>query len=160
VITRGPLLPAQLQPLAPLARALTCFPFATQVGQGPAEFDRVFKDSELVYTLKLAGEITDGVNAYASFSHGYKAGGFNLDPTAAAGGADPRFRSEKIDAYDLGVKSRLFDRRLTANLAVFYEDLSDFQLLEFTGVQFTTFNVKKPRAPALSWNCRGASPTN
>ena len=141
VIARGPVLPATLAPLVPLARALTCFPFSTAVGQGPQEFDRVFKDKNFIYTVKLTGEVTEDINAYVSFSHGYKAGGFNLDPTAAVGGADPRFDSEKVDAYELGVKSQWLDRRVTANLAIFHQELKDFQVLEFTGVQFVTFNV-------------------
>jgi iron complex outermembrane recepter protein len=146
VIARAPLLPATLAPLVPLARALTCFPFSTAVGQGPQEFDRVFKDKNFIYTVKLLGEVTEDINAYASFSHGYKAGGFNLDPTAAVGGADPRFDSEKVDAYELGIKAQLFDRRLTANFAAFHQELTDFQVLEFTGVQFVTFNVPKAKS--------------
>jgi len=39
------------------------------------------------------------------------------------------------------VKSEWFDRRLRANLSWFDYDLEDFQVLEFTGVQFQTFNV-------------------
>jgi len=155
VIARTPLLPASLQPLAPLARALTCFPFATAVGLGPQEFNRVFEDEQLVYTAKVTYELNDDINTYVSFSHGYKAGGFNLDPTAALGGADPRFKSETVDAYELGVKSQLFDRRLTANLAVFHQDLEDFQVLEFTGVQFQTFNVPKAQSTGFELELSG-----
>lgn len=145
----GPLLPANLQPLVPAAIGLSCFFNVTPVGSwagAPREYDRVFKDNELIYTAKIAAELSDNVNAYASFSHGYKAGGFNLDMTAAVGGADPSFKSEKVDAYEFGLKTKLLDRKLTANLAVFHQDLSDFQVLEFTGVQFTTFNVGKAKS--------------
>ena len=138
-----------LAPLLPLAVGLTCFPFATQVGlfpSGPQNFDRVFKDNELIYTGKLIWKPTEDINAYASYSHGYKSGGFNLDPTAAAGGADPRFKSEKVNAYEVGLKTKLLDNALTANFALFKQDLSDFQVLEFTGVQFVTFNVDKAKA--------------
>ncbi len=43
----------------------------------------MFKDNELIYTGKLLWEPVDDINTYASFTHGYKSGGFNLDPTAA-----------------------------------------------------------------------------
>lgn len=147
-------LPANLAPLRPTAAALTCFPFATAVGTpsvGPREFDTVFKDNELIYTGKLLWEPVDNVNTYASFTHGYKSGGFNLDPTAAIINAinnptgTPAFRSETVDSYELGIKAK-FGRGLTANFALFRQDFKDFQVLEFTGTQFNTFNVGGARA--------------
>ena len=139
------------------ALATTCFPFAVSVdltapaaaGGGrasnllplPREFSTKFKDNELTYTGQLSYNTNNGTLVYASLSHGFKSGGFNLDPTAAVGGADPRFKSEKVDAYELGVKTEFADGKIRANLALFKMDLSDFQVLEFTGVQFLTFNV-------------------
>jgi outer membrane receptor protein involved in Fe transport len=108
----------------------------------PREFSGKFKDDELIYTAKLGYDFGD-VNTYASFTHGYKSGGFNLDTTAAVGGSDPRFASEEVDAYELGMKGRFLDGAVTANLAIFYEEFSNFQVLEFTGAQFQTFNVPK-----------------
>jgi iron complex outermembrane recepter protein len=150
--------------LAPLAVALTCFPFSSLANNGPGtpqEFNRVFKDNELIYTGKLLWEPIDNINTYVSFSHGYKSGGFNLDPTAAQSsaaapnGADPSFRSETVDAYELGIKAKLLDGRLLANLAVFKQDLQDFQVLEFTGVQFQTFNVKSAEATGFELELTG-----
>lgn len=118
----------------------SCFPFAAPAPIAP-EFDDTFEDDELVYTANASYAFTDDIRAYASFTHGFKSGGFNLDPTAAQGGADPRFRSELVDAYELGLKTELFDERLRANFAIFRSEMEDFQVLEFTGVQFVTFNV-------------------
>jgi iron complex outermembrane recepter protein len=138
------------------AAQLTCFPFTTQanaLGAAttsvpflPVTFDRVFKDNELVYTGKITFEASDNVNTYLSYTHGYKSGGFNLDPAAAAGGANPAFKSEKVNAFEFGLKTKLIENALTANLAVFHQDLTDFQVLEFTGVQFQTFNVPKAKS--------------
>ena len=125
-------------------RLTHCFFLTTEVGfagstaaafSGPR-----FKDHELAYTASLRFALNDDINTYASFSHGFKAGGFNLDTTAALGGSDPRFGSETVDAYELGIKTTLFDR-IRANLAVFHQKLDDFQVLEFTGTRFQTFNV-------------------
>ncbi len=147
--------------LKPLAVGLTCFPFAVQtnilgpntafLAPTPVPFNRVFKDNELIYTGKLTWQPRENINTYLSYTHGYKAGGFNLDPTAAAGGtprgsADPRFKSEKVNTYEFGLKTKFLNNALTANLAIFHNDLSDFQVLEFTGVQFVTFNVAKAKA--------------
>ena len=48
-----------------------------------------------------------------------------------------------MDAYEIGFKSKLFDNLLTLNVAGFYQEFTDFQVLEFTGAQFETFNVPK-----------------
>ena len=156
-ILTGAFARAGLGGLAGPLLATTCFPFTASVnltapaavGGGlasnflplPREFSTKFKDNEITYTGQLSYNTNEGTLVYASLSHGFKSGGFNLDPTAAVGGADPRFKSEKVDAYELGVKTEFLDGKVRANLALFKLDLSDFQVLEFTGVQFLTFNV-------------------
>lgn len=123
---------------------INCFPFAAPalgVSFLPREFDLTFKDDEFIYTGQVAWEPNPDILAYASFTHGYKAGGFNLDSTAAASGGDPRFRSEEIDAYEAGLKLTILQGRGRANFSFFYNELQDFQVLEFTGTQFQTFNV-------------------
>ena len=111
----------------------------------PRTFQSNFDDEELIYTAKLAYAFSPSVNAYASFTHGYKAGGINLDTTAAVAGADPSFLSEEVDAYEVGVKAQTADGNVTVNVAAFWEDFSNFQVLEFTGTAFATFNVPKAR---------------
>lgn len=104
-------------------------------------FQTDFNDEELIYTVKLGYEFSPFVSSYASFTHGYKAGGINLDTTAAVDGADPSFLSEEVDAYELGVKGQTPNGALTMNIAAFYEKFTNFQVLEFTGTAFATFNV-------------------
>ena len=130
--------------LANPAAFIGCFPFAAPalgVSFLPKEFDLNFSDTEFIYTGQIGYEPNSDLLAYASFTHGYKAGGFNLDSTAAASGGDPRFQSEEIDAYEIGIKSTILDGRGRANFAFFYNELANFQVLEFTGTQFQTFNV-------------------
>lgn len=134
-------------------RGYMCFPFATPANTGlagtPNTFDNTFSDDELVYTAKAVYQFNETVSGYVSFTHGFKAGGFNLDATAAYDGGDPRFDSETIDSWELGLKSDLFDRRMRVNLAVFDYDIEDFQVLEFTGVQFVTSNVPKAQSKGV-----------
>lgn len=115
----------------------------------PRTFQSTFEDEELIYTVKLGYEISPFVSSYASFTHGYKAGGINLDTTAAVGGANPSFQSEEVDAYELGVKAQTPDRSVTVNVAAFLEQFSNFQVLEFTGTAFATFNVPKANTRGL-----------
>ncbi|VWX56063.1 TonB-dependent receptor [Sphingorhabdus sp. 109] len=129
---------------------LGCFAFTSPadapyaaVLPSPRTFNSKFKDNELIYTGKVSYAFADPVNIYASFTHGYKSGGFNLDSTAAAGGADPRFASETVNAYEIGLKAKFLDNAVTLNVAAFREEFKNFQVLEFTGAQFETFNVPK-----------------
>jgi outer membrane receptor protein involved in Fe transport len=112
----------------------------------PREFDSTFKDDELVYTANATWRPTDDLTFYGGFTHGFKSGGFNLDASAAVGGVDPRFDSERVDAYEIGMKADLFGRRARVNIALFDQVLKGFQVLEFTGIQFRTFNVGKARS--------------
>lgn len=140
-------------PLVNTVLALGCFAFvAPAIGSDaiafplPRTFDDTFEDEELIYTGKVSYEFSAPVTVYASFTHGYKAGGFNLDSTAAAGGADPSFESEEVDAYEVGLKAKFLNNAVTFNIAGFHEDFSNFQVLEFTGAQFTTFNVPEVKS--------------
>ncbi|MEM7702837.1 MAG: TonB-dependent receptor [Pseudomonadota bacterium] len=132
--------------------ALGCFGFAAPADLPESAvlplvrtFQEDFDDEELIYTVRLGYEFQNApINLYASFTHGIKAGGINLDTTAALNGASAIFESEEVDAYEIGFKSRLIDDALTLNIAAFYEEFTNFQVLEFTGLAFETFNV--PRA--------------
>ncbi|MFM7349470.1 MAG: TonB-dependent receptor [Erythrobacter sp.] len=148
--------------LAPTFVTLGCFGFTAPVNLPqatnpafplnillPRSFQSNFKDEELIYTGKLAYEFSPSVNAYASFTHGYKAGGINLDTTAGNGGADPRFLSEEVDAFEIGVKAQTANRAVTLNVAAFYEKFKNFQVLEFTGTAFQTFNVPKANTKGI-----------
>ena len=135
---------------------LGCFAFtAPAIGSDanpfplPRPFVSKFSDEELIYTGKLSYEFAAPVTVYGSFTHGYKSGGFNLDSTAAAGGADPRFASEEVDAYEVGLKAKLLDNAVTLNIAGFHEEFTNFQVLEFTGAQFTTFNVPSAKSTGV-----------
>ena len=123
-----------------------CFPFAAPalgIAFLPAEFDSTFEDDELIYTGRLVWGFGNSSSLYASYTHGFKSGGFNLDSTAAASGGDPRFRSELVDAVEIGLKTEFANRRVRLNATIFDYDIEDFQVLEFTGTQFVTFNVPK-----------------
>ena len=70
--------------------------------------------------------------AYASFSTGFKSGGFNggfldVEPTTAAAQVAP-VRSENNKAYEIGFKSDLLDDRLRLNASAFYYDYKDLQV--------------------------------
>lgn len=135
----------------PVQSVVAAGPQAYLLDSLPQEFDQTFEDDELVYTLKAAYKINPTTQVYGGFTHGFKSGGFNLDASAAAGGNSPQFASEKVDAWELGLKTDFWDGRARANIAVFLQEMEDFQVLEFTGTQFQTFNVGKAESQGVEF---------
>jgi len=94
----------------------------------------------LDWTPKL--DFTDQTLVYASYSHGYKAGGanppgavfLNFNGNVANTGTNEfpvhplTFKPEYIDAYELGTKNTLLDGGLTLNGDVFYYDYKNYQI--------------------------------
>jgi len=68
---------------------------------------------------------TDDLMAYASFSQGFKSGGFFGRITS--GSNVRKFNPEQVDTYEIGVKSTWWDQRLRANGAIFSSDYKDKQ---------------------------------
>jgi outer membrane receptor protein involved in Fe transport len=99
-------------------------------------------------------DFTDQTLVYASYAHGYKAGGANpplpvivgpgnagddtgiLDGTA---GHPEVFKPEFIDAFELGTKNTLLDGALTFNASAFYYNYENYQISEI--VDRTSINL-------------------
>jgi iron complex outermembrane receptor protein len=86
-------------------------------------------DGSVTGRINVSYKATDDILAYATYSRGYKAGGLNLSNINTVGNlaVNPVVGPETIDAYELGLKSAWFDKRLTANLAAFWTDDSNYQ---------------------------------
>ncbi|MBZ0171098.1 MAG: TonB-dependent receptor, partial [Phycisphaerales bacterium] len=69
---------------------------------------------------------TEDLMLYFSASRGFRSGGFNGRPFYPE--AVVTFNPEYLWSYEGGIKSEWFERRLIANLAVFYNDYTDIQL--------------------------------
>jgi iron complex outermembrane receptor protein len=77
--------------------------------------------------LGLQYKLTDDVNLYVSYNRGYKSGGFFGGQTADLSSLKP-YNDESVNAYEAGVKSRLFGKLLTANVSAFYYDYQNLQV--------------------------------
>jgi iron complex outermembrane receptor protein len=69
---------------------------------------------------------SDDILLYASYSRGYNAGGFSARAGTVADVTTP-FDPEYINAFEIGVKSDLLERRLRLNVAAFLNDYQDKQ---------------------------------
>jgi iron complex outermembrane recepter protein len=75
----------------------------------------------------LSFQPNDDLNIYASIGTGVKPGG-HATSGAIVFDNTTIYKRENLTAYELGVKTNLFDRRMTINLAGFYQDYSDQQV--------------------------------
>jgi len=91
-------------------------------------------------SVNLAWKPAEDLLTYASFSKGFKSGGF-VQRVFPAQATVPEFGSEKAEAYELGFKTRWLDRRLTLNGAVFLTRYDDLQVQVFTGIAPVTKNA-------------------
>jgi iron complex outermembrane receptor protein len=74
-------------------------------------------------------DFNDSLTTYASYSEGFKSGGFDMRGDAiftptTVNGYDP----ENVKSYEVGLKSNTWDGRLTFNFAAFYSDYTDQQI--------------------------------
>ncbi|ALJ16530.1 TonB-dependent receptor [Sphingopyxis macrogoltabida] len=80
-------------------------------------------DPRIVATYKFSPD----ASIYASYSTGFKSGGFQYVPFSAAQ-ANVLFQPEDIKTYEVGFKSEWLDRRLRFNVAAFHYDYKDLQV--------------------------------
>jgi iron complex outermembrane recepter protein len=103
-------------------------------------------------TLGLDWQPDDDTLAFAKFTRGYKAGGFNAGTTTL----NPRVSTEEenIDSYEIGLK-RTFGGNLQVNASAFYYDYKNIQV-PITGLDpVTQLNVTSffnmPKAKVLGF---------
>jgi iron complex outermembrane recepter protein len=111
----------------------------------PLAFLKEFKDTVFTPMGGLQYKITPDVMAYATYSQGYKSGGFNAD-AALNPVINPFFDVEKAKNYEVGFRSKIFDRRLTLNATAFWIDYSDLQTQQFVGLRSEIVNAGKARS--------------
>ncbi|WP_226016393.1 TonB-dependent receptor [Novosphingobium sp. FKTRR1] len=90
------------------------------VGSGDASFSK--------FTPKVGIDYRPNSDTmiYASWSRGYRSGGFS--PRAAtADTASTPFRPETVDSWELGAKLAAFDRKLEVNIAGYVSDYKNMQ---------------------------------
>jgi iron complex outermembrane receptor protein len=92
------------------------------VGPHPADISREATASAFTYKAALQIQASDDIMFYGGYAEGYKA-----PAIGTSAGAAREVRPETVDSYEIGMKSQFFDRRLTLNLAAFYQDFTDMQ---------------------------------
>ncbi len=133
------LLPTNLQALAS----------AIGVGQA-AQLAGRRKDNAWLPSARLQYNFERDVMIYATYSKGFKAGGFNgADTSGVLSNLD--FDPEYVNAYEIGLKSKWLNNRLLVNIAAFRSDYSDLQVsVNVTNSNGGVVNIIKNAASSRS----------
>lgn len=111
----------------------------------PHDADLKREEGHFDPSAKLLWQINDDTMSYLSYSTGYKSGGFNStsDTFNADGtpGDGTKFGDETATAWELGVKTSLWDQRARVSAAVFYTEIDDLQVTSFRGTTFLVGNA-------------------
>ena len=98
---------------------------------------------------------TDSTLVYASYSKGYKGGGYNALPF---NDQSLEYGPETANTYEAGLKTRLLDSTLDVNLAAFLTDFDDLQVSVFDGSSFNIQNAASARSQGFEADFRWLSP--
>lgn len=102
--------------------------------------DQSAKWSSPTWRVVLDHQLTPNIFSYAQYSRGFKSGQFNVIAPSS-----PPVNPEKIDAYEVGLKTTLFDRRLRLNGAAYYYNYTDIQLTRAIVGGNELFNAAKAK---------------
>ncbi len=94
-----------------------------KVNNAPVNFLLATSTNRVDPMVTLAWDATEDVNLYGKFSTGYRSGGASSRSLTFR-----QFGPEKVNAYEIGAKTELFDRRLRFNAAAYMMDRTGSQI--------------------------------
>jgi outer membrane receptor protein involved in Fe transport len=120
-------------------------------GKGGNFVDPDRTDRKLMPSASLQYDLTAAMMTYASYTKGFKAGGFALSPNGDT------FNPETVDAYEVGLKGSLFDRHVQFSIAGFYSRYDNLQestnvVLPSGAIQTVVGNVAKAKSEGVDFS--------
>ena len=91
--------------------------------------------------IRINYAVSDDWSTYLSYSTGWKAGGFSISIGSTA--SNNSFDAESTASLEFGAKGTLLDGRMTMNIAIFDQNVDDFQANTFNGANFDLANAGK-----------------
>ena len=98
----------------------------------PQSYTPSFDDWNLSGDVTLAYDFSDDVHGYATYARSFKSGGINLSGLPLDAANNPilsasTVKPERVNHYEIGLKSQFLNRRATVNLAAFWTEIGDYQ---------------------------------
>jgi iron complex outermembrane receptor protein len=92
------------------------------------------------WRVGISHQFDEDSMGYATYSRGFKSGGFNLEsPT------DAPVAPETLNAYEIGFKNTFFDQRVRFNPAFYYYDYDNMQVTQQQGPSQLLVNAAKSK---------------
>lgn len=121
-------------------------------GQFPTERS----DDNLSYNVILSYDVSDTFNVYASYSTGFKPGGFNLSYEAVETGVF-EFEDETASSWEIGAKGSFLDGAFVYAVTYFNQEIEDFQSENFVGNGFALDNAGSIEVSGIEFDAQWAA---
>ncbi|WP_313802553.1 TonB-dependent receptor [Sphingobium sp.] len=92
------------------------------------------------FRVSLDHKFTRDIMAYVSWNRGRKSGGFDLSAISMPLNASNPFQPEKLNAYEVGLKTELADGKVRFNVGGYYYDFKNMQFQKIIAGNGVTFN--------------------
>ncbi|WP_313534585.1 TonB-dependent receptor [Sphingomonas sp.] len=98
----------------------------------PQNYAARFSDWNVSGDATLSYDFARDVHGYATYARSFKSGGINLSGLPLDANNNPilgaaSVKPEKVNHFELGLKTQFLDRRATLNLAGFWTEVKDYQ---------------------------------
>ncbi|HWU95688.1 MAG TPA: TonB-dependent receptor, partial [Sphingomonas sp.] len=99
----------------------------------PQRYSPRFSDWNVSGDITVSYDFSPDIHAYATYARSFKSGGINLSGlplNSTSTGVDlstQTVKPEKVDHFEIGLKTQFLDRRLTINAAGFWTEIRDYQ---------------------------------
>lgn len=97
-----------------------------------------FEYGRPTWRLSLDHKFVPDIMAYASYNRGTKSGNYSMSAGIAALAAP--YMPEQLDAFEIGLKTQLFDHHVRLNMSAFYYDFKNYQFQKFLRGAAFVFN--------------------
>jgi iron complex outermembrane recepter protein len=124
-------------------------------GPVDTQFAALFsQQTSTTWSVAPRWHVSEDTLAYARVSTGFRPGGPNL-PTPTLPNP-PVFKSDSTKNYEIGIRTDLFDKAFSIDMAVFYIDWKDIQILSIvqttTGPVGINGNSGSAKSKGVEWN--------
>jgi iron complex outermembrane receptor protein len=127
----------------------------------PQSYNPEFSDWNVSGDFTLSYDVTQDVHAYATYARSFKSGGINLSGLPLDANNNPilsvaTVKPEKVNHYEVGLKTQFAQRTVTLNLAGFWTEIDDYQATVTNGqlgvIRGYLANASKVRVRGIEWD--------
>jgi len=127
----------------------------------PQSYAPRFSDWNVSGDVTLSYDVSPDIHTYATYARSFKSGGINLSGLPLDAANNPilsaeTVKPEKVDHFEIGLKTQFLDRRLTVNLAGFWTEIKDYQATVTNGqlgvIRGYLANAARVRVRGVEWD--------